>query len=77
MMNTANANPGSQLMSTRAASELLNVSVGTLRRWGDQGKIDCWRISTRGDRRFKREDVERLAWKLFKGSRCRGQIAAQ
>ena len=56
----------SQMLNTRVASELLNVSVNTLRRWGDSGKIDYWRISSRGDRRFKREDVERLAWKLFR-----------
>jgi len=58
----------SQMLNTRAASELLNVSVNTLRRWGDAGKIEYWRISSRGDRRFKREDIERLAWGLFKNS---------
>ncbi len=57
-----------QMLNTRAASELLNVSVNTLRRWGDAGKIEYWRISSRGDRRFKREDVERLAWKQFRNS---------
>jgi excisionase family DNA binding protein len=57
-----------RMLNTRAASELLNVSVNTLRRWGDAGKIDFWRISPRGDRRFKREDIERLAWGLFKNS---------
>ncbi|PPD57643.1 helix-turn-helix domain-containing protein [Dehalogenimonas etheniformans] len=53
------------MLNVRAASQLLNVSKSTLRRWGDQGRIEYWRISSRGDRRFKREDVERLAWQMF------------
>ncbi|MEN8614398.1 helix-turn-helix domain-containing protein [Dehalogenimonas sp. THU2] len=57
-----------QLINIREASELLNVSINTLRRWGDKGKIDCWRISSRGDRRFRREDIERMAWKSFASS---------
>jgi excisionase family DNA binding protein len=59
-----------RMLNTRAASELLNVSVNTLRRWGDVGKSDYWRISPRGDRRFRREDIERLAWGLFQNSKA-------
>ncbi|PVV84342.1 hypothetical protein DD509_03340 [Dehalogenimonas alkenigignens] len=67
-MNMTPTLDGHRLLSTRDASELLKVSPDTLRRWGDEGRIECWRISPRGDRRFRREDIERLAWLQFKNA---------
>ena len=41
------------------AAELLGVSINTLRRWSDAGKIACYR-SAGGHRRFRRVDIEAL-----------------
>jgi excisionase family DNA binding protein len=41
------------------AAELLGVSVNTLRRWSDAGRIACYR-SAGGHRRFRRADIEAL-----------------
>lgn len=37
---------------------MLHVHPNTLRHWSDEGKIVCYRITERGDRRFRLEDVE-------------------
>ena len=41
------------------AAELLGVSINTLRRWSDAGKVACYR-SAGGHRRFRRVDIEAL-----------------
>lgn len=41
------------------AATLLGVSLNTLRRWSDSGKLVCYR-SSGGHRRYKRRDVELL-----------------
>jgi excisionase family DNA binding protein len=46
------------LLTLQQVSELLNVHPNTLRRWCNQGKIPVLRLSARGDRRFKREDIQ-------------------
>jgi len=49
------------MLNLQEASRLLSISNNTLRRWANVGKIESWSISSRGDRRFKKEDIERLA----------------
>ena len=46
------------LLTISEASEFLNVHPNTLRRWCDSGLIVSYRISSRGDRRFFREDLK-------------------
>jgi excisionase family DNA binding protein len=45
------------MMTIREVSELLHIHPNTLRRWCDSGRIRSYRITSRGDRRFKREDI--------------------
>jgi excisionase family DNA binding protein len=45
------------LLTVREVAEMLHVHSNTLRRWSDEGIIKSYRISRRGDRRFRREDV--------------------
>ena len=45
------------LMPMRYAARLLCIHSNTLRRWGDKGLIKVYRINSRGDRRFSRNDV--------------------
>ena len=60
------------LMTSSEAARLLNVHVSTVRRWSDQGILDGYRIGSRGDRRFKSEDVALLFESLLLNDRIEG-----
>lgn len=47
-----------EMLRIREASRLLNVHTNTLRNWTEQGILKAHRIGPRGDRRFKREDID-------------------
>lgn len=46
------------LLTPREVARLLHIHVNTLRRWSDKGILRPYRISTRGDRRFLRGDID-------------------
>ncbi len=48
------------LLSVAQAATLLGVHPNTIRSWTDGGRLAAYRINARGDRRFRRTDVERL-----------------
>jgi len=48
------------MFGTGDVAQLLNLHVGTVRRWSDKGILKAYRIGSRGDRRFRREDVDAL-----------------
>jgi diguanylate cyclase (GGDEF)-like protein/excisionase family DNA binding protein len=48
------------LLSVAQAATLLGVHPNTIRSWTDGGRLAAFRINSRGDRRFRRGDVERL-----------------
>jgi excisionase family DNA binding protein len=52
------------MLSIRDVSSLLGVHANTVRRWSDRGLIRAYRISRRGDRRFRRRDVARFLAEL-------------
>ncbi len=54
MANHGEINP---MLTTSDVARLLNVHINTIRRWSNQGIIKTYRIGSRGDRRFHREDV--------------------
>lgn len=45
------------MLTATEVARLLNVHINTVRRWSDHGLLGTYRIGTRGDRRFNREDV--------------------
>ena len=45
------------MLTVREVARLLNIHGNTVRRWSDQGIIRAYRITRRGDRRFRREDI--------------------
>lgn len=49
-----------KLLRIREAATLLGVSVVTLRRWDNDGKLKAIKVSIRGDRRYKPEDIEKF-----------------
>ena len=49
-----------ELVDITYASEKLGVSKLTLRNWDNSGKLKAVRIGNRGDRRYKKQDIESL-----------------
>ncbi len=45
------------MLTVREVARLLNVHSNTVRRWSDRGILKAYRITHRGDRRFRREDI--------------------
>ena len=56
---TASNDPDA-LVSVSQAAALLGVHANTIRAWTEAGRLTAWRINRRGDRRYRRSDVERL-----------------
>ena len=48
------------LLTVAQAATLLGVHPNTIRTWTDAGRLIAYRINSRGDRRFRRGEVERL-----------------
>jgi excisionase family DNA binding protein len=48
----------SNLLTIKQVSALLNIHPNTLRRWCEEGRIPVVRVTSRGDRRFRLEDVQ-------------------
>ena len=63
-MAMLNSEMMSPMLTVREVARLLNIHVNTVRRWGDRGILQSYRITSRGDRRFKREDVEHFLAEL-------------
>jgi excisionase family DNA binding protein len=49
-----------EMLTIRQVARLLHVHPNTLRRWSNEGKLKAYRITSRGDRRFRRQDVARF-----------------
>jgi len=47
-------------LTTSGVACLLNIHTNTVRRWADKGILKAYRIGSRRDRRFKREDIDSL-----------------
>jgi excisionase family DNA binding protein len=52
-----NDNQMGNMLTVREASRLLHIHPNTLKRWSDKEIIRAYRITPRGDRRFKRQDI--------------------
>lgn len=48
------------MLTVREVARLLHIHSNTVRRWSDRGLIKAHRITHRGDRRFKMEDIGRF-----------------
>ena len=49
--------PIETMMTTRQVADFLQVSICSVRRWSDRGLLKFYRVGSRGDRRYWRNDV--------------------
>jgi len=56
----ANDEQMGNMLTVKEVARFLHIHSNTVRRWSDRGIIKAYRITPRGDRRFKREDVTRF-----------------
>ncbi len=45
------------MLTISEVAQLLNVHINTVRRWSNQGTLKSYRIGSRGDRRYRQEDI--------------------
>jgi len=55
-MKTRSKNSG--MLTTTEVADVLHVHPNTVRQWANKHLIRVYRLGPRGDRRFKREDLE-------------------
>ena len=53
----ANGEHMSDMLTVREVARLFHIHPNTLRRWSNNGRIKAYRITSRGDRRYKREEI--------------------
>jgi len=46
------------MLTTSELAHLLHVHPNTVRHWANKGLLPAYRLGTRRDRRFKREDMD-------------------
>ena len=50
----------SDMLTVREVARLFHLHPNTLRRWSNNGRIRAYRITPRGDRRFKHGEIARF-----------------
>ena len=56
------------MLTTSEVANILSVHINTVRRWSNQEILKSYRIGSRGDRRFRMEDIDNF---FSKGGRRR------
>jgi len=69
-----NNNDIDPMLTTSEVARILSVHINTVRRWSNQGILKSYRIGSRGDRRFKKEDIASF---FSKDGRSRERKAAK
>lgn len=57
------------MLTTSEVAVILNVHINTIRRWSNQGTLKSFQLGPRGDRRFRREDIDTFLASHQTGSR--------
>jgi excisionase family DNA binding protein len=52
-----NGHNGHKMLTTKEVADVLGIHPNTVRRWSDLGLLKTVRISCRGDRRFRYDDI--------------------
>ncbi|MDD5083012.1 MAG: helix-turn-helix domain-containing protein [Dehalococcoidales bacterium] len=57
MASSKNQRDIDSMLTASDVARLLNVHINTVRRWSNQGILKAYRVGSRGDRRFRHEDI--------------------
>ncbi len=57
------------MLTISEVAHILNVHINTVRRWSNQGVLKAYRIGSRGDRRFRQEDIDSFFAKEGQGQK--------
>ncbi len=57
MKHATDNNQLDRMLTVRQVADFLQVSICSVRRWSDKGTLRFYRVGSRGDRRYQREDV--------------------
>ena len=60
----ANDEQINDMLTVKEVARLFHIHPNTLRRWSNNGRMKAYRITRRGDRRFKREEIARFLAEL-------------
>lgn len=52
------------MLTVQEVARLLHIHPNTLRRWSNRGLIKAYRITPRGDRRYRRQEIINFLAKL-------------
>ena len=52
------------MLTVSEVAQILHIHPNTLRRWSNEGRLSAFRITPRGDRRFKKQEVDRFLSEL-------------
>ena len=63
------------MLTTTEVAYFLNVHPNTVRQWANKDLLHAYRLGPRGDRRFKREDVD--SFLMQNGFRSRDLLYSQ
>ena len=55
------------MLTSSEVARILSVHINTVRRWSNQGILKSYRIGSRGDRRFRKEDIDSFFSKGVRG----------
>ena len=62
------------MLTVKDVAKLLNVHVNTVRRWSNSRIIKSYRITRRGDRRYRREDIANFLASYDKFNARKGKL---
>lgn len=52
------------MLTVREVAQMLHMHENTVRQWSNRGIIKPYKINMRGDRRFKKEEIEAILNRL-------------
>jgi len=58
MTDKSNRKPLQRMLTIKEVSQILHVHPNTVRNWSNSGLLKAYRVGSRGDRRFRPEDIE-------------------